>query len=191
MESAMEVFFTKAESVERIEEHILKHRRGDDVDRLTVAITRAVANSIGEQIGQPPDSAHADSLEAKIGRWAMRDDDIELFPIISGVISYVVTLSAAGGVAGAAAGLAVSTVQLVWTAHRKGVQISDDQAKALTFLRSDRQPKDPASLAVGLGEGWTPDRATTVLRQLAEAPAKSGLVKLAEEMSDGRWIAAA
>src|SRR3954454_9477704 len=97
----MEDFSSKEECLERIRELISQNSDGIESNGLRGAIATAVANSLGDQIGRGADEAHADALELKVGRWTLRDEDISLFPVINGVITFVATLSMAGGLLGA------------------------------------------------------------------------------------------
>ncbi|WP_137179755.1 hypothetical protein [Roseomonas sp. AR75] len=143
-----------------------------------------VAHALLDDMAQAPPTGAAHAQEVRIGRWAIRDDELDLLTIIKdGVLAYLAGKSAGGPWVG----LAISVARQLLVLWRKGVPLTADQAVLLAELRRVKGPRDEAGLAAALEQ---PQPVVVArLEALTAAPARAGPIKLVERLPDGRWIA--
>jgi hypothetical protein len=141
-----------------------------------------VAAALVQDMARGARAQDADDFELKLGSWAIRNDEIDVLALIKdGVIAYLDPKP------GSWVSLAVTLARQLLALYRKGVRLTPEQARVLTELRRQREPRLVAELAAVL-EQPEPDL-LTALESLAAAPAPAAPVKLAEKVHDGRWIA--
>ena len=163
-------------------------------ERVDPAIVAALADgvvqaehAVAAEVRLPGQS----SLNVRLGKFVVRDDDLPLFESLGAVAAAVTAAMSTAGVATPLIVTAVvSLARLCWTLWRKGVLLTDDQMMVLGVL----QTSGPSTLDEVLARirarapAMPVERVTATLRSLGEIELSSGaILRLASADSANLW----
>jgi hypothetical protein len=146
-----------------------------------------------EEPDDTPQLSPRDRHQLRVGRWVIRDDDLELFQIVKTAMlafsaaQFTFTSLSAGG----ATALAFSAAQLVRNVFRKGISLDPKQLQLLLVLKASSKPMAAHEIAAALGTdpNWSGRDVEQELARLRKMQARGGSVSLVEENSDQQWLA--
>lgn len=167
----------------------LRAALGSDAEGTRSVLAEEVAHALLQDMAAPSDGPASHGFEVKLGTWAIRDDELDAFALIKDTVLVHLAVMGGGATGGPWVALAVTTGRLLLALYRKGVRLTPEQALVLTELRRCRDPRVPSEIAATLGSEWNNEKVAAQLEGLATAVSRSGAVKIAERMPDGRWLA--
>src|SRR5262249_27535021 len=171
----------KEECIEWIAEQF-----GDSVEpQLSDAIGHVLCDEFFREEGSPSPN----KLDLKIGRWVIRDADVDLFDTIKdGALLFCVFTQVAPA-SSAAISFGVALSRLLWTLHRRGAKLSRRAACVFTALRAAKNGLTPKEIAERLQHDPAVEEVQRILRDLQTVPTRGEPTLLASQLSNGKWVA--
>jgi len=134
--------------------------------------------------------------EIRLGRWVVRDEDLDLLAAIKDALLALATvkfafldLTAAGFTA-----IALAMAKLLRNAYLKGATVTSEQVLILSALQAANRPMPFKDLLAIVNEAgaepgpeWNDQQLRCQLERLLEVPTRSGSVKLVAQYSGDMW----